>query len=234
MTQKKADDTVCPFLRLSRRAFETGFPKIATSNAREIFGKRSRRHFGKQGAQPCLQNLPCGDEEAEGFVRSGAPPATPSHCAATEQRSFDGALRRRDRVTLFRRPTPRAIRQNEAIMTQKKADDTVCPFLRLPPSLCVGGGGGIRTPVTFPSNGFQDRLVVTASIRLRTALYCNRARRVCQLFRPIPPANGTPQTVSLAHYAAKNAPQRKRSPSLGEVRPAAFAAGRKTDHSNCA
>lgn len=30
-----------------------------------------------------------------------------------------------------------------------------------------GGGGGIRTPVTLPPNGFQDRLVVTASIRLR-------------------------------------------------------------------
>lgn len=30
-----------------------------------------------------------------------------------------------------------------------------------------GGGGGIRTPVPVKANGFQDRLVVTASIRLR-------------------------------------------------------------------
>ena len=32
---------------------------------------------------------------------------------------------------------------------------------------CYGGGGGIRTPVGFHPNGFQDRLVMTASIRLR-------------------------------------------------------------------
>ena len=30
-----------------------------------------------------------------------------------------------------------------------------------------GGGGGIRTPVPFQANGFQDRLVMTASIHLR-------------------------------------------------------------------
>ena len=31
----------------------------------------------------------------------------------------------------------------------------------------VGGGRGIRTPVGFHPNGFQDRLVMTASIFLR-------------------------------------------------------------------
>ena len=34
-------------------------------------------------------------------------------------------------------------------------------------SVAFGGGGGIRTPVGLRPNGFQDRLVVTASIRLR-------------------------------------------------------------------
>ncbi len=37
--------------------------------------------------------------------------------------------------------------------------------------LCVdfnGGAGGIRTHVTVKSNGFQDRLVMTASIQLHT------------------------------------------------------------------
>ncbi len=33
-------------------------------------------------------------------------------------------------------------------------------------TVCFGAGGGIRTPVGFPPNGFQDRLVMTASIRL--------------------------------------------------------------------
>ena len=32
---------------------------------------------------------------------------------------------------------------------------------------CCGGGGGIRTPVGLHPNGFQDRLVMTTSIRLR-------------------------------------------------------------------
>ena len=32
----------------------------------------------------------------------------------------------------------------------------------------LGGGRGIRTPVGLHPNGFQDRLVVTASIFLRT------------------------------------------------------------------
>ena len=32
---------------------------------------------------------------------------------------------------------------------------------------CCGGGEGIRTPVGLHPNGFQDRLVMTASIRLR-------------------------------------------------------------------
>ena len=30
-----------------------------------------------------------------------------------------------------------------------------------------GGGRGIRTPVTLPSNGFQDHRVMTASLFLR-------------------------------------------------------------------
>ena len=33
-----------------------------------------------------------------------------------------------------------------------------------------GGGGGIRTPVGLHPNGFQDRLVMTASIRLRVCV----------------------------------------------------------------
>ena len=32
--------------------------------------------------------------------------------------------------------------------------------------VALGGGGGIRTPVALPPNGFQDRLVMTASIIL--------------------------------------------------------------------
>ena len=36
----------------------------------------------------------------------------------------------------------------------------------------VGGGCGIRTHVTLLSNGFQDRLVMTASITLRVLLNC--------------------------------------------------------------
>ena len=35
--------------------------------------------------------------------------------------------------------------------------------------LFVGGSGGIRTPVGLHPNGFQDRLVMTASIRFRFA-----------------------------------------------------------------
>ena len=40
-----------------------------------------------------------------------------------------------------------------------------------------GGGGGIRTPVPVKANGFQDRLVMTASIRLRSLdiIYYNTA-----------------------------------------------------------
>ena len=34
-----------------------------------------------------------------------------------------------------------------------------------------GRGGGIRTPVALPPNGFQDRLVMTASIRLHAYYY---------------------------------------------------------------
>ena len=44
----------------------------------------------------------------------------------------------------------------------------MCSFLLRPLYAVadVGGGGGIRTPVGLHPNGFQDRLVVTASIRL--------------------------------------------------------------------
>ena len=34
--------------------------------------------------------------------------------------------------------------------------------------LLIGGGRGIRTPVGFRPNGFQDRLVMTTSISLQT------------------------------------------------------------------
>ena len=46
------------------------------------------------------------------------------------------------------------------------------PFLLRPNSAVadVGGGGGIRTPVGLHPNGFQDRLVMTASIRLHIQL----------------------------------------------------------------
>ena len=39
----------------------------------------------------------------------------------------------------------------------------------------VGGGRGIRTPVGFHPNGFQDRLVMTASIPLLVSRFypCN-------------------------------------------------------------
>ena len=36
-----------------------------------------------------------------------------------------------------------------------------------------GAGGGIRTPVGFHPNGFQDRLVMTASIRLHAMQFFN-------------------------------------------------------------
>ena len=36
---------------------------------------------------------------------------------------------------------------------------------------CFGGGRGIRTPVGLPPNGFQDRLVMTASICLRVKIF---------------------------------------------------------------
>ena len=40
-----------------------------------------------------------------------------------------------------------------------------------------GGAGGIRTHVTFRSNGFQDRLVMTTSIQLRISiLFYSQAR----------------------------------------------------------
>ena len=45
---------------------------------------------------------------------------------------------------------------------REKKDTRRCP--------CVGGGEGIRTLVGLPPNGFQDRLVVTASIRLHARL----------------------------------------------------------------
>ncbi len=41
---------------------------------------------------------------------------------------------------------------------QSKLISLDCPF--------YGGGEGIRTPVPLRANGFQDRLVMTASIRL--------------------------------------------------------------------
>ena len=48
----------------------------------------------------------------------------------------------------------------------------------------IGGEGGIRTHVTVKSNGFQDRLVMTASIPLRfIRLYYYITQRIeCQYF----------------------------------------------------
>ena len=40
----------------------------------------------------------------------------------------------------------------------------------------IGGSGGIRTPVGLHPNGFQDRLVMTTSIRFRIM-----GRRFCPL-----------------------------------------------------
>ena len=50
-----------------------------------------------------------------------------------------------------------------------------------------GGGRGIRTPVPLPTNGFQDRLVMTASICLRVELKLTlssiyQLRRKCKFF----------------------------------------------------
>ena len=42
-----------------------------------------------------------------------------------------------------------------------------CTPLRGFAFFCYGGGEGIRTPVGLHPNGFQDRLVMTTSIRLR-------------------------------------------------------------------
>ena len=38
--------------------------------------------------------------------------------------------------------------------------------------VALGAGRGIRTPVGFHPNGFQDRLVMTASISLRIFKFC--------------------------------------------------------------
>lgn len=46
----------------------------------------------------------------------------------------------------------------------------------------AGGGGGIRTPVPLPANGFQDRLVMTASIRLRADFKYTKPIKVSQMF----------------------------------------------------
>ena len=42
----------------------------------------------------------------------------------------------------------------------------------------VGGGRGIRTPGGFHPNGFQDRLVMTASIFLRVVCQARIIRTV--------------------------------------------------------
>ncbi len=46
---------------------------------------------------------------------------------------------------------------------------------------CYGGGEGIRTPVGLRPNGFQDRLVMTASIRLRIEMLCRVDRTTALL-----------------------------------------------------
>ena len=45
-------------------------------------------------------------------------------------------------------------------------------------SVLLGGGRGIRTPVGFHPNGFQDRLVMTASIFLRVVCQARIIRTV--------------------------------------------------------
>ena len=60
------------------------------------------------------------------------------------------------------------------------------------PVFLFGAGGGIRTPVGFHPNGFQDRLVMTASIFLRIVyeivLYIpNGMTLVASLFRRVAP-----------------------------------------------
>ena len=45
-------------------------------------------------------------------------------------------------------------------------------------SVLLGGGRGIRTPVGFHPNGFQDRLVMTASIFLHVVCQARIIRTV--------------------------------------------------------
>ena len=59
--------------------------------------------------------------------------------------------------------------------------------------LCVGGEEGIRTLVGLPPNGFQDRLVMTASIPLHRKIFhrcmCCVARRGSPFLAPHTAAN---------------------------------------------
>ena len=59
-----------------------------------------------------------------------------------------------------------------------------CPTKKKRPFGCsCGAGRGIRTPVGFPPNGFQDRLVMTASIRLHIRFhYYTLLKKLCQSF----------------------------------------------------
>ena len=50
-------------------------------------------------------------------------------------------------------------------------------------SAVSGAGGGIRTPVGLPPNGFQDRLVMTASIHLRICAAKAAVFIVCKFYR---------------------------------------------------
>ena len=65
---------------------------------------------------------------------------------------------------LFFHPAGAALVRTPLINKTKK------PFGGFHPPKGFGGGRGIRTPVPLPTNGFQDRLVMTASICLRVEL----------------------------------------------------------------
>ncbi len=62
----------------------------------------------------------------------------------------------------FNKKCSLSARSNPSIdaVIHKRQHDYVLPFVN-------GGCGGIRTPVGVNPNGFQDRLVVTASIRIQ-------------------------------------------------------------------
>ena len=76
----------------------------------------------------------------------------------------------------------------------------------------AGGGGGIRTPVGLHPNGFQDRLVMTASIHLRDEKIISQLKNICKLYwisEEKSPRQLTPKRLDAARrysvFAAKRA-----------------------------